>query len=134
LQFSRARTSALLAPPALVIASAVAFLLSEFADLRVYTRRSSAGWLLPSSPRGWRDWSSDSIVVSLWLAFGSLVPARPDRRQGMDGVAVDPFVAWLAPRDERLGIVVPAEIVVTRRVAQGRLPSDFPNGLSRGLP
>jgi len=38
-----AALSALLAPPALVLASAIAFLLSEFADLAVYTPSRAGG-------------------------------------------------------------------------------------------
>ena len=66
-----AALSALLAPPSLVLASAVAFLLSEFADLAVYTplarRRLVPRW----SRRAWSGSWSNSIVF-LWLAFGSL--------------------------------------------------------------
>ena len=46
--------SAMLAPPALVVASAAAFLLSEFADLAVYTPSCGAGSSLP----WWRRVSS----------------------------------------------------------------------------
>ena len=63
--------SAALAPPALVIASGVAFLLSEFADLAVYTplaRRRLIAAVVASSMVGL---VVDSIVF-LWLAFGSL--------------------------------------------------------------
>src|SRR5204863_5341787 len=66
-----AAVSALLAPPALVIASAVAFLLSEVADLAVYTplaRRRLIAAVVASSTVGL---VVDSIVF-LWLAFGSL--------------------------------------------------------------
>src|ERR1700730_15671041 len=63
--------SALLAPPALVLASAVAFLLSELADLIVYTplaRRRLVFAVVASSMAGL---VVDSVVF-LWLAFGSL--------------------------------------------------------------
>src|SRR5262249_27441025 len=66
-----AALSMALAPPALVIASGVAFLLSEFADLAVYTplvRRGLVGAVIASSVVGL---VVDSIVF-LWLAFGSL--------------------------------------------------------------
>ena len=43
--------SALLAPPSLVLASGVAFLLSEFADLAVYTPLARADWLLRRGSR-----------------------------------------------------------------------------------
>ena len=63
--------SAMLAPAALVLASAIAFLLSEFADLAVYTplaRRRLVAAVVASSLVGL---VVDSIVF-LWLAFGSL--------------------------------------------------------------
>ena len=82
-----AAISAALAPPSLVIASAVAFLLSEFADLAVYTplaRRRLVLAVVASSVVGL---VVDSIVF-LWLAFGSLeFLLGPDRRQGLDGAA-----------------------------------------------
>ena len=63
--------SALVAPPSLVLASGVAFLLSEFADLAVYTplaRRRLVAAVVASSLVGL---VVDSIIF-LWLAFGSL--------------------------------------------------------------
>jgi uncharacterized PurR-regulated membrane protein YhhQ (DUF165 family) len=63
--------SALFSPPALVMASVAAFLLSELADLAVYTplqRRNLALAVLASSCVGL---VADSLVF-LWLAFGSL--------------------------------------------------------------
>ncbi len=96
--------SALVAPPALILASAVAFLLSEFADLAVYTplaRRRLVAAVIASSCVGL---VIDSIVF-LWLAFGSL-----DFLFGQIigkawlVLASIPFVAWLRRRDERLGL------------------------------
>ena len=67
-----AALSAVVAPPALVIASAVAFLLSETRRLSRSIRRSRAGgWSWRWWPRAWSGWWSTSIVF-LWLAFGSL--------------------------------------------------------------
>jgi uncharacterized PurR-regulated membrane protein YhhQ (DUF165 family) len=66
-----AALSVLVAPPELVIASGTAFLLSELADLVVYTplqQRGLARAVLLSSTAGL---VIDSIVF-LWLAFGSL--------------------------------------------------------------
>lgn len=63
--------SASFAPPALVVASTTAFLLSEFADLAVYTplqRRRFVRAVIASSVVGL---VVDSMVF-LWLAFGSL--------------------------------------------------------------
>jgi uncharacterized PurR-regulated membrane protein YhhQ (DUF165 family) len=96
--------SALLAPPALVIASATAFLLSELADLAVYTplaRRRLVAAVVASSLCGL---VVDSIVF-LWLAFGSLefLPGQIVGKSWMVLLSI-PFVAWLRRRDERLGI------------------------------
>jgi uncharacterized PurR-regulated membrane protein YhhQ (DUF165 family) len=96
--------SALLAPASLVIASATAFLLSEFADLAVYTplaRRRLVAAVVASSLIGL---IVDSIVF-LWLAFGSLdfLAGQVVGKSWMVLLSV-PFVAWLRRRDERLGI------------------------------
>src|SRR5215470_17602290 len=99
-----AAISALLAPPALVVASAVAFLLSELADLAVYTplaRRRLVAAVVASSFCGL---VVDSIVF-LWLAFGSLdfLLGQIVGKSWMVLLSI-PFVAWLRRRDERLGI------------------------------
>ncbi len=96
--------SALLAPASLVFASATAFLLSEFADLAVYTplaRRRLVAAVIASSCVGL---VVDSIVF-LWLAFGSLefLPGQVVGKAWMVLLSI-PFVAWLRRRDERLGI------------------------------
>jgi queuosine precursor transporter len=66
-----AALSALLAPPALVVASALAFLLSEMVDLAVYTPLQKRGLLLAVAASGAVGLVVDSAVF-LWLAFGSL--------------------------------------------------------------
>jgi queuosine precursor transporter len=96
--------SALLAPAALVVASATAFLLSEFADLAVYTplaRRRLVAAVVASSLAGL---VVDSIVF-LWLAFGSLdfLAGQVVGKAWMVLLSI-PFVAWLRRRDARLGI------------------------------
>jgi len=96
--------SAGLAPPALVLASAAAFLLSEFADFAVYTplaRRRLVAAVIASSVVGL---VVDSIVF-LWLAFGSLefLPGQIVGKLWMVLLAV-PLVAYLRRRDERLGL------------------------------
>jgi uncharacterized PurR-regulated membrane protein YhhQ (DUF165 family) len=98
-----AAVSALLAPPALVIASAVAFLLSEVADLAVYTplaRRRLIAAVVASSMVGL---VVDSIVF-LWLAFGSLefLLGQIVGKAWMVLASI-PFVALLRRRDQRLG-------------------------------
>jgi queuosine precursor transporter len=96
--------SAAVAPPALILASAVAFLLSEFADLAVYTplaRRRLVAAVVASSFVGL---VIDSIVF-LWLAFGSLefLPGQVIGKAWMVLLSI-PLVAWLRRRDERLGM------------------------------
>ena len=129
-----AALSALLAPPALVIASAVAFLLSEFADLAVYTPLARRGLVLAVVASGVAGLVVDSIVF-LWLAFGSLdfLPGQIVGKAWMVLLSI-PFVAWLRRRDERLGIVAGLRLSSLDEVAQRRLPSDLPEGSSRGLP
>jgi uncharacterized PurR-regulated membrane protein YhhQ (DUF165 family) len=99
-----AAISAGLAPPSLVIASATAFLLSEFADFAVYTplaRRRLVIAVVASSTVGL---IVDSIVF-LWLAFGSLefLPGQIIGKLWMVMLAV-PFVAYMRRRDERIGL------------------------------
>ncbi len=96
--------SALLAPPNLVLASGVAFLLSEFADLAVYTplaRRRLVAAVVASSAVGL---VVDSIVF-LWLAFGSLdfLLGQVIGKAWMVLLSV-PLVAWLRRREARLGM------------------------------
>ena len=96
--------SALLAPPLLVLASAAAFLLSEMADLGIYTplaRRSLVLAVFASSTAGL---VVDSVVF-LWLAFGSLefLPGQIVGKAWMVLLSI-PFVAWLRRRDHRLGL------------------------------
>ncbi len=97
--------SALYAPASLVVASATAFLLSEFADLAVYTplaRRRLVAAVIASSCAGV---VVDSIVF-LWLAFGSLdfLTGQVVGKAWMVLLSI-PLVAWLRRRDERLGIM-----------------------------
>jgi uncharacterized PurR-regulated membrane protein YhhQ (DUF165 family) len=96
--------SALVAPPSLVVASAVAFLLSELADLAVYTplaRRRLVAAVVASSMAGL---VVDSILF-LWLAFASLefLPGQIVGKAWMVLLSI-PLVAWLRRRDQRLGI------------------------------
>lgn len=66
-----AALSGVLAPPALVVASAVAFLLSELADFAVYTPLQRRGLVLAVCMSGAVGVVIDSVLF-LWLAFGSL--------------------------------------------------------------
>jgi hypothetical protein len=63
--------SALIAPPALVVASAIAFLLSEFADFAVYTPLQQRRLVLAVIASSLAGLVVDSLVF-LYLAFGSL--------------------------------------------------------------
>ncbi len=99
-----AAISAALAPRALVIASAAAFLLSEFADFAVYTplaRRRLVLAVLASSLVGL---VVDSIVF-LWLAFGSLefLEGQIIGKTWMVLLAL-PLIAYMRRRDDRLGL------------------------------
>jgi queuosine precursor transporter len=96
--------SAFLAPPALVVASATAFLISEFADLAVYTPLARRGLVIAVVASGVVGLVVDSIVF-LWLAFGSLdfLAGQIVGKAWMVLLSI-PFVAWLRRRDQRLGI------------------------------
>jgi queuosine precursor transporter len=99
-----AAISAGLAPPSLVVASAAAFLLSEFADFAVYTplaRRRLVAAVVASSVVGL---VVDSIVF-LWLAFGSLefLIGQIIGKLWMVLFAI-PFVVYMRRRDERVGL------------------------------
>ena len=99
-----AALSALLAPPSLVLASAVAFLLSELADLGVYTplqRHRFMAAVIASSLVGL---VIDSAVF-LYLAFGSLdyLAGQVVGKAWMVLISL-PMIAWLRRRDARLGL------------------------------
>jgi uncharacterized PurR-regulated membrane protein YhhQ (DUF165 family) len=96
--------SAVFAPPALVLASVAAFLLSELADLAIYTplqRRGLVAAVVLSSLVGL---VVDSIIF-LWLAFGSLdfLFGQVVGKTWMVLFSI-PFVAYLRKRDERIGL------------------------------
>jgi uncharacterized PurR-regulated membrane protein YhhQ (DUF165 family) len=99
-----AALSAVFAPPALVIASTLAFLLSEIADLSVYTPLARRGLVVAVVASSMVGLVVDSIVF-LWLAFGSLefLAGQVVGKAWMVLLSI-PFVAWLRRRDERTGI------------------------------
>jgi queuosine precursor transporter len=96
--------SGLVAPLALVTASAVAYLVSEFADLAVYTplqgRRFVAAVVLSSIV----GLVVDSIVF-LWLAFGSLdfLAGQVVGKAWMVLLSL-PFIMYLRRRDAQIGL------------------------------
>jgi uncharacterized PurR-regulated membrane protein YhhQ (DUF165 family) len=100
-----AALSALLAPPALVVASAAAFLLSEAADLAVYTPLQRRGLVLAVAASGLAGLVVDSVVF-LGLAFGSLefLAGQVVGKLWMVLLAL-PVVHWLRRRDARLGML-----------------------------
>jgi uncharacterized PurR-regulated membrane protein YhhQ (DUF165 family) len=99
-----AAISAGLAPASLVLASATAFLLSEFADFAVYTPLARRRLVLAVVASSLVGLVVDSIVF-LWLAFGSLdfLAGQIIGKLWMVLLAT-PFVAYLRRRDERLGL------------------------------
>lgn len=100
-----AALSALLAPTGLVLASAAAFLLSEFADLGIYTPLQRRRLVLAVLASGVVGLIVDSIVF-LYLAFGSLdhLLGQVIGKLWMIVLAL-PVIAWLRRRDSRLGLV-----------------------------
>lgn len=99
-----AALSALLAPPALVIASALAFLLGEAADLAVYTPLQRRRLVLAVLASGAVGLVVDSLVF-LWVAFGSLdyLAGQVVGKAWMVLLAL-PLIHWLRRRDARLGL------------------------------
>ncbi len=100
-----AALSALLAPPALVLASALAFLLSELADLAVYTPLQKRRLMLAVLASGAVGLVVDSVVF-LYVAFGSLdyLAGQVVGKAWMVLLAL-PLIHWLRQRDARLGLV-----------------------------
>lgn len=98
--------SGAVAPPSLVFASAVAFLLSELADFAVYTplqSRGLVGAVLASSLVGL---TADSILF-LWLAFGSLdfLAGQILGKLWMVLLAL-PFIHWIRSREITRSVAV----------------------------
>jgi uncharacterized PurR-regulated membrane protein YhhQ (DUF165 family) len=97
--------SAAIAPAALALASGIAFLMSEFADLAVYTPLARRRLVAAVAASGAVGLVVDSIVF-LWLAFGSLefLLGQVIGKSWMLLLSI-PFVLYLRRRDERLGLV-----------------------------
>ena len=99
-----AALSGLVAPPALVVASATAFLLSETADLMVYTPLQERRLVLAVLASSVVGLVVDSVVF-LYLAFGSLdFLLGQVLGKGWMVLLALPFIALLRRRDARLGI------------------------------
>lgn len=99
-----AAISVVVAPPTLVFASAVAFLLSETADFAIYTPLARRRLVLAVVLSSMAGLVVDSIVF-LWLAFGSLefLEGQVVGKMWMVLLSI-PLVAWLRRRDQRLGL------------------------------
>ena len=96
--------SALVAAPALVLASVAAFVLSETADLAVFTPLQRRGLVLAVAASGAVGILVDSVLF-LWLAFSSL-DFLPGQVIGKSWalVAALPLIHLLRLRDRRLGL------------------------------
>lgn len=96
-----AALSAAIAPPALVIASATAFLLSELADTAVYTPLAERRLMLAVALSSVVGLAIDGAVF-LWLAFGSLA-LLPGQMlgKGLMVLAAMPVIYWLRQREVR---------------------------------
>ena len=96
--------SGLFAPLSLVTASATAFLLSELADLAVYTPLQRRGLVAAVVLSSFAGLVVDSIVF-LWLAFGSLefLAGQVVGKAWMVLLSI-PLIAVLRRRDQRLGL------------------------------
>ena len=99
-----AAISALIVPPALVIASAAAFLLSEIADLAVFTPLHKRGLIRAVFVSSIVGLVVDSLLF-LWLAFGSLefLPGQILGKAWMVLIAL-PLVYLVRQRDRALGL------------------------------
>jgi len=94
-----AAISALVAPPALVVASATAFLLSELADTAVYTPLAERRLMLAVALSSVVGLAIDGAVF-LWLAFGSLalLPGQILGKAIMVAAAM-PVIWWIRRRE-----------------------------------
>ena len=99
-----AALSALLAPPALVLASGVAFLLSELADFAVYTPLQRRRLVLAVAASGLVGLVIDSILF-LQLAFGSLdfLTGQIIGKAWIVLLSI-PVIWWLRNWDQRRGV------------------------------
>ena len=95
--------SAVLAPAPLVVASAVAFLLSELADFAVYTPLQKRGLVLAVAASSFVGLIADSLLF-MWLALGSLqFLAGQIVGKAIMVLLTLPAIRWLRNRDQRIG-------------------------------
>ena len=100
-----AALSGWVAPPDLVLASALAFLVSEFADFAVYTPLQRHRLILAVVASGVVGIVIDSLLF-LYLAFGNLefLWGQVIGKTWMILLAI-PLIAWIRRRDERLALL-----------------------------
>lgn len=92
------------AAPALAVASAGAFLLSELVDLLVFTPLQKKGLIKAAFVSSVAGLIVDSVMF-LWLAFGSLdFLAGQVAGKLIMVIAALPAIFWIRNRDRRLGI------------------------------
>ncbi|MDQ2082966.1 VUT family protein [Xanthobacteraceae bacterium Astr-EGSB] len=98
---SGALLSALIAPPALVVASGVAFFLSESADFLIYTPLQARNFVVAVIVSSLGGLVVDSVIF-LWLAFGSLdfLLGQVVGKSWMVLASI-PLIQWLRARDAR---------------------------------
>ena len=103
--FGGAVLSATFAPPAIVVASTAAFLLSELADFAVYTPLQRRRFVLAVVASGLVGLVIDSLVF-LSIAYGSIdfLVGQVVGKAWMVLLAM-PAMAWLRRRDARIGLV-----------------------------
>jgi uncharacterized PurR-regulated membrane protein YhhQ (DUF165 family) len=91
--------------PSLALASASAFLISEFADLLVFTPLQKKGLVKAAFASSILGLIVDSVMF-LWLAFGSLdFLAGQVVGKLIMVVAALPVLFWIRNRDRRLGLM-----------------------------
>ena len=91
--------SGAVAPPPLVYASAIAFLLSELADFAVYTPLQERGLVMAVLASSLVGAVADSLLF-LWLAFGSLdFLAGQVVGKLLMVLAALPFIHWIRRRE-----------------------------------
>ena len=99
-----AALSALLATPALVVASGVAFLLSELVDFTIYTPLQRRRLVLAVVASGLVGLVIDSVLF-LQLAFGNLdfLAGQIIGKAGVVRLSI-PIIWWLRAWDQRRGV------------------------------
>ena len=97
--------STMFTAPALAVASATAFLMSELADLLVFTPLQKKGLVKAAFVSSVAGLIVDSVMF-LWLAFGSLdFLAGQIVGKLIMVVAALPVLFWIRNRDKRLGLM-----------------------------